>query len=136
MLYQQALERSIYIAALLFVDTESKLGSTRKAPLLKCSAYCLFSDCPVEVVVVDSETTLKAHIFSEVIVWFTAKLRYKGDPSGQKIRKYGNVNFNVLFPEHIIWTAWKKYRNLCLSQAVEMKCLHQVFFNPFPGDKG
>ncbi|XP_047432832.1 uncharacterized protein LOC125000996 [Mugil cephalus] len=39
-------------------------GSKRNAPLFKCSAHCLFSDCPVEAdVIVHSETTLKAHVY-------------------------------------------------------------------------
>ncbi|XP_057198393.1 uncharacterized protein LOC130559383 isoform X2 [Triplophysa rosa] len=38
-------------------------GSTRYAPVFKCSGYCMFTDCPVEVeVVVHSEKTLKAHV--------------------------------------------------------------------------
>jgi len=39
------------------------LGSTRTTPAFKCSSYCLFTDCPVEVeVVVHSEKTLKAQV--------------------------------------------------------------------------
>jgi len=39
------------------------LGSTRNTPAFKCSGYCLFTDCPVEVdVVVHSEKTLKTQV--------------------------------------------------------------------------
>lgn len=39
------------------------IGSKTNAPLFKCSGYCLFSDCPVEVdIVVHSEATLQAHM--------------------------------------------------------------------------
>lgn len=40
-----------------------KQGSTRNSPVFKCSGYCLFTDCPVEVdVVVHSENSLKAQV--------------------------------------------------------------------------
>lgn len=38
-------------------------GSIRNTPVFKCSGYCMFTDCPVEVdVVVHSENMLKAQV--------------------------------------------------------------------------
>lgn len=38
-------------------------GAKRVSSFFKCSAQCLFSDCPVEVdVIVHNESTVKAHV--------------------------------------------------------------------------
>ena len=47
------------------------IGSTRDAPVICCSGYCLFNDCPVKVQVkIDDESSLKAVVtFSGDRVW-------------------------------------------------------------------
>lgn len=91
-----------------FIGHKVKLqGSTRNAPLFKCSGYCL-SDCPVEVnVVVHSENTLEAHVSFRGDMVVHSKIELQRRPVIADRQKKYTSNFKPHFQGHSTFKALK-----------------------------
>lgn len=102
-------------------------GSTRNTPAFKCSGYCLFTDCPVEVdVVVHSENTLKAQVSfrGDMVVHNKAELQRRPVRAGDQ--KEINQQLQTTLPRALYL---KKLENLKES-VVESGCRDEA---PSPG---